>query len=86
MNRKFNVAAPYVPGILLIAFGLLVAAVPELLVAVISVALILAGIAALAAAHGSRKRLEVREWKIMWPSASHDWRDFSGRVWIRRKR
>ena len=85
MNKKPSSLSPYVPGILLVTSGLLVAAVPELLVAIISAALIVAGIAALAAAHGSRKRLQVREWKIVWPSASSDRRDLFGRVWVRRE-
>jgi hypothetical protein len=85
MNKKPAAALPYLPGILLVAFGLLVAAVPELFVAIISAALILAGIAALAMAHGTRKRLQVREWKIVWPSAAGDRRYVFGRVRIRRE-
>jgi hypothetical protein len=85
MNKKPSAALPYLPGILLVAFGLLVAAVPELLVAIISAALIVAGIAALAVAHGSRQRLHVREWKIVWPSTSDDRRDFFGKVRVRRE-
>lgn len=85
MNKKLGAASSYFPGLLLVTFGLLVAAVPELLVAIISAALIVAGVAALAAAHGSRTRLQVREWKIEWPSASHDRRDFFGRVRVRRE-
>ena len=85
MNKRFSAVLPYLPGVILISLGLLVAAVPELLVAIISAALIVAGIAALAAAPGSRKRLQVREWKIVWPSASYDRRDFFGRVQVRRE-
>jgi hypothetical protein len=84
-NKNFNAVAHYLPGIVLISFGLLVAAVPELLVAIISVTSILTGIAALAAAHGSRQRLHVREWKIVWPSDSCDRGDFFGRVRVRRE-
>jgi len=40
MNKKLGAAYPYFPGLLLVTFGLLVAAVPELLVAIISAALL----------------------------------------------
>jgi len=86
MNKKCGAASSYIPGFLLISFGLLVGAVPELLVATILAALTVAGIAALAVAHGSSKRLQVREWKLLWPSTSYDRRDLFGRVWVRRER
>jgi len=85
MNKKASSLSPYIPGILLVTFGLLVAAVPELLVAIISAGLIVAGIAALIVADGGRKERRVKEWRILWPYPTGDRRDFFGRVWIRRQ-
>ena len=84
MNKRFSAVSPYVPGIILISFGLLVAAVPELLVAIISAALIVAGIAALVVADHGREGRRVEEWRILWPAPTGDRRDFFGRIWIRR--
>ena len=74
----------YLPGAIIIMFGILVVLFPMLLVGLFSAGLILIGITAISVAHHLRKYHRNSHWKVNWERVDPFVGEWQNRVFVRR--